>query len=110
MPLNGGDKYQVIVHINAGAGREAHDPPVYIENGPVLSPSVVKRLASDASLVTVVEDGKGNVLNVGRKTRTIPPSIRRALTIRDKGWFMKRATVLSGMILVGRSLSALKDT
>ena len=85
VPLNGGDKYQIIVHINAGTNSEAQDPPVYIENGPVLSPSVIKRLVSDASLVTVVEDGKGNVLNVGRKTRTIPPSIRRALTIRDKG-------------------------
>ena len=45
----------------------------------------MKRLVDDASLVTVLEDGKGNVLNVGRKTRTIPPAIRRALTTRDGG-------------------------
>jgi hypothetical protein len=33
----------------------------------------------------VLEDASGNVLNVGRKTRAIPPSIRRALHIRDSG-------------------------
>jgi hypothetical protein len=35
--------------------------------------------------VTVLEDTSGNVLNVGRKTRTIPPAIRRALGLRDQG-------------------------
>jgi hypothetical protein len=33
----------------------------------------------------VLEDGSGKVLNVGRKTRTVPPAIRRALTLRDQG-------------------------
>jgi hypothetical protein len=83
--LSGGDKYQVIVHITASSTQDHHHPDAWIENGPVLSPATVKRLASDASLVTVLEDNKGNVLNVGRKTRTIPPSIRRALTLRDQG-------------------------
>lgn len=32
-----------------------------------------------------MEDSAGNVLNVGRKTRTIPPAIRRALKLRDRG-------------------------
>jgi hypothetical protein len=30
-------------------------------------------------------DTDGTVLNVGRKTRTVPPSIRRALEARDRG-------------------------
>jgi hypothetical protein len=85
VPLNSGDKYQVIVHVNVDASREITTPLSYLENGPVLSPATVKRLASDASLVTVLKDKDGNVLNVGRKTRTIPPSIRRALSIRDQG-------------------------
>ena len=74
-----------MVHINTDASQELPDPHTWLENGPVLSPAVVKRLASEASLVTVLEDGKGNVLNVGRKTRTVPPSIRRALLLRDQG-------------------------
>jgi hypothetical protein len=85
VPLSGGDKTHVIVHINADSNTDAHHPAAWIENGPVLSPATVKRLASDASLVTVLEDKDGKVLNVGRKTRTIPPSIRRALILRDQG-------------------------
>jgi hypothetical protein len=50
-----------------------------------LPASVLKRLCCDASLITVVNDGDGNVLNVGRKTRAIPPAIRRALKRRDHG-------------------------
>ena len=42
-----------------------------------------RRLACDASLVHMRHDADDNVLDVGRKTRTIPPSIRRALAARD---------------------------
>ena len=42
-----------------------------------------QRLACDASLVQMRHDADGAVLDVGRKTRTIPPSIRRALAARD---------------------------
>ena len=44
-----------------------------------------RRLACDASLVAIVEDEKGEPLNVGRKTRSIPPALQRALNARDKG-------------------------
>ena len=33
----------------------------------------------------IIENAKGEPLDVGRKTRTIPPAIRRALNSRDKG-------------------------
>ena len=36
-------------------------------------------------LISIVEGERGEPLNVGRKTRTIPPAIRRALSCRDKG-------------------------
>ncbi len=44
-----------------------------------------QRLACDASLVHMRHDADGEILDVGRKTRTIPPSIRRALAARDTG-------------------------
>jgi hypothetical protein len=56
-----------------------------LDAGPVLAPATIRRLASEAYIVTVLEDGEGNVLNVGRKTRTVPPAIRRALLLRDRG-------------------------
>ena len=37
-----------------------------------------------ASLL-IVEDQRGEPLDVGRKTRAIPPAMRRALAVRDKG-------------------------
>ena len=33
----------------------------------------------DAGLVTIIENKNGNPLNVGRKTRAIPPATGRAL-------------------------------
>jgi hypothetical protein len=36
-------------------------------------------------LLHIHEDKEGNPLNIGRKTRTIPPAIRRALKRRDGG-------------------------
>ena len=44
----------------------------------------MRRLACDGGLVAVVEDPKGDPLSVGRKTRAIPPSTRRALVSRDR--------------------------
>jgi hypothetical protein len=94
------DKYQVVVHIEAN---RTIDVSCAEENVSAETPeqrhctlesdachfpldaTTARRLACDATLVTVLEDSDGKVLNVGRKTRAIPPAIRRALTLRDQG-------------------------
>jgi hypothetical protein len=48
-------------------------------DGQWLALDAAKRLASDASLV-VSEDEKGNVLDIGRRSRVIPPAMSRALS------------------------------
>lgn len=53
-------------------------------DGVWITPENAKRLSCDASLLTVLQDKDGNVLNIGRKTRTVPPHISRALDIRDE--------------------------
>lgn len=50
-----------------------------------LSPQTARRLACDASQVTVLKGEDGTPLNIGRRTRTVPPAIRRALVLRDGG-------------------------
>jgi HNH endonuclease len=50
-----------------------------------LRAETARRLACDSSVVRILENEKGEPLDVGRKTRTIPPAIRRALTSRDRG-------------------------
>ncbi|MCC5886006.1 MAG: DUF222 domain-containing protein [Gammaproteobacteria bacterium] len=51
----------------------------------MLATETVRRIGCDAALVRVIESGDGEPLDVGRKTRVIPPAIRRALKRRDGG-------------------------
>jgi hypothetical protein len=81
----GGERYQVVVHVDSAA--LAGDDPAgccELEDGPALPPETGRRLACDASLVTIMERN-GRPLDVGRKRRSIPPSLRRALNSRDHG-------------------------
>ena len=57
----------------------------HLEDGTGVSAETCRRLACDAGLVPVIEDGAGTTLDVGRRTRSIPSPIRRALRARDEG-------------------------
>jgi hypothetical protein len=86
-----GERYVVNIHTDMetlranGTGAEAE-----LENGPNVSAETSRRLCCDAGVVHWLgqkspDNGGIKPLSVGRKTRTIPPSIRRALQRRDKG-------------------------
>jgi len=84
------EHYQVVIHVDAESLAAATAPDSSeaagrseIEGGPGLPLETIKRLGCDASLVGVIEDSAGRPLSVGRRTRTIPPAIRRALRSRD---------------------------
>jgi hypothetical protein len=79
------DHYQVVVHVDADTLREHTAGRCEIEQGPSLPAETARRLACDASVLRVLENQYGEPLDVGRKTRTIPPAIRRALNNRDGG-------------------------
>jgi hypothetical protein len=90
--LAGGDKVQLMVHIDANSivngetlNSEGDKTHCYLDGGPFLCPDTAHRLACDAGIMTVLEDSDGNVLNVGRKSRTVPTRLRRALELRDQG-------------------------
>lgn len=53
--------------------------------GAVLGRRPARRLACDASITRVVIDPDSQPLDVGRRTRVIPPAIRTALVVRDRG-------------------------
>lgn len=87
--LTGAERCQVVLHVDINTLREqrsgvccAHGK-AHFEDKPWLSPRTARRLGCDASLVTVLEDGGGQVLNVGRRSRIVPAHIRRALLERD---------------------------
>ena len=87
--LNGGERHEIVLHVSAETlsrdGSDASGTHCELEDGPAVAAETARRLACDASLVAIVEDAQGEPLDVGRKTRTIPPAIRRALAARDGG-------------------------
>ena len=85
-------RFQVVLHVDAQAlgdpetlkdGSGAYESE--LEDGVRVSAETSRRLACDASRVVMTHGTDGTVLDVGRKTRTVPPAIRRALDRRDKG-------------------------
>jgi hypothetical protein len=52
--------------------------------GPI-DPEDVRKLLCDCSVSRVVTGPRGEVLDVGRSRRTVPPPMRRALVVRDDG-------------------------
>jgi Domain of unknown function (DUF222)/HNH endonuclease len=82
---SGGDRYQVVVHVDTDSLRgRARGDRCELESEVPLAAETVRRLACDAAIVPLVEHG-GEALDVGRKRRTIPPAMRRALAARDRG-------------------------
>ena len=49
-----------------------------------VAPETARRMACDAGVVVMRHAADGAILDVGRKTRTIPPALRRALQTRDQ--------------------------
>jgi hypothetical protein len=83
--LSSGERYQAVVHVDAEVLREGCTGRCEHEDGPALAVETARRLSCDASVVSIVEGEDGEPLNVGRKTRSIPPAMRRALQSRDQG-------------------------
>ena len=116
-----GDRYQVVVHVDAGAlaaerdvpagtsrdaeseaescegaqcvpagtpaftSGAAHSQTVLDEAGGIhVAAETARRLACDAALVEMQHGPAGEILDVGRRTRTISPALRRALAARDR--------------------------
>ncbi len=97
IPVSGSraERYQVVLHVEEATLKQEGEPGLSeLEDGTRVSAETARRLACDASRVEVgrvevsrggVGSAHGSVLDVGRKTRTIPPALRRALDARDRG-------------------------
>ena len=109
------ERYQVVLHVESKtlaatetmaaqgspAGTESEPGRSDLEDGTRVSAETSRRLSCDAGLVRVSHAPGGgisqtqgdrvshapggSILNVGRRTRTVPPSLRRALEARDRG-------------------------
>src|SRR6266542_935754 len=81
-----GERYQVVVHVDAPVLADPEQPgQCVLEDGARVSSETSRRLACDASRVVMRHDEEGRVVEIGARTRTIPPALRRALHHRDRG-------------------------
>ncbi|HSN72278.1 MAG TPA: HNH endonuclease signature motif containing protein, partial [Steroidobacteraceae bacterium] len=85
------DRYQVVLHVTAEtldsvqtASRDGA-AACHLDDGPQVTAATARRIACDASIVRLHEDEGGEPLSIGRKSRTVPAAIRRALRARDDG-------------------------
>jgi len=94
-------RYQVMIHVDEGGLREGGSEEAgsaevgseeggpagrcELEDGTRVAAATSRRLACDCGVVRVEHGAEDNILNVGRRTRSIPPAIRRALEVRDRG-------------------------
>jgi hypothetical protein len=70
---------EVVLHVDADT-LEGHT-----EAGDGIPAETCRRILCDAGIVPLAEDGSGKTIDVGRKSRTIPTALRRALHARDAG-------------------------
>ncbi len=113
VPISGtrAERYEVVLHVDHETLAEVGEPDrSELEDGTRVSAETSRRLSCDASVVHMsrAPDGRepdnrapngwepgyraldgraanGRPLNVGRRTRTISPALRRALEARDRG-------------------------
>jgi hypothetical protein len=98
------DRYQVVVHVVGAAsehvveelvgaphGCDRGHVSIPLEGSPLLQDGIdvtaetSRRIACDCSVVGIKEDENGEPLSIGRRSRSIPPPMRRALGTRDGG-------------------------
>jgi len=112
-PISGSraERYQVVLHVDAATLQSEEEPGrSELEDGTRVSAETSRRVACDSGLVRIahapggsvidgsVPDGsgpegsppegpgpRGSVLDIGRKSRIVPPALRRALESRDGG-------------------------
>ena len=79
----GGERFQVMVHLDQEVLGPDGAWAGTLEDGSRVSAETLRRVACDCGLLAI--GGNGEALNIGRRARSIPPAIRRALMLRYRG-------------------------
>ncbi|MCC7384539.1 MAG: DUF222 domain-containing protein [Deltaproteobacteria bacterium] len=83
-PRAGGTPCEVRLHVTKEELEEKLEG-AFLDNADTtgVSAETSRRLSCDAAVVRVTDDADGRVLDIGRRTRTVPAALRRALEVRD---------------------------
>ena len=84
LPAAGGEKPHLAITFDYDSLRARLGVGALDTGGP-LSASTIRRLACDAMIIPAVLDTAGVPLDLGRRVRVVPPSLRRAVILRDRG-------------------------
>jgi hypothetical protein len=82
-PTVAGERPHLTVTVDADALRAGSGEAELDHTGPV-GAALARRLGCDASVMRVVMAGRSEPLDVGRRTHVVPPSMRRAVVVRDR--------------------------
>ncbi len=64
---------------------DSAEASAYIDGGAAIPRATLERLCCDAGVVQLIEGEHGEPLSIGRRSRIVPPAIRRAMNARDQG-------------------------
>ncbi|MBI2206818.1 MAG: DUF222 domain-containing protein [Candidatus Rokubacteria bacterium] len=95
-----GERYQVVVHVDVAVLADPDQAgQSVLQDGARVPAETSERLACDATRVMMRHDEEGRVVEVGARTRTIPPALRRALLHRDRGCRFRGADYGSARVI-----------
>ncbi len=77
------EAYQAVVHVDLASLQHDAGERCELQDGPAIASETARRICCDATIVAIVERD-GEILDVGRRTRTVAPRMRRALEARDR--------------------------
>jgi len=90
MHRSGGDRYLLHIHTDVGTlksdgPKDSNSAESELDGHGCVSAETSRRMACDSAVVNWHETPDSEALNIGRKSRSIPPATRRALQRRDGG-------------------------
>lgn len=84
LPNEGGERPTLLVTVSLAALRQLRRPALLGEST-LIDARIARRLACDSTVIPAVLGARSEPLDVGRRTRTVPAAMRRALVLRDRG-------------------------
>ncbi len=84
-PLVSGERPHVVVTMDLESLEGRLGRRCELEDTGPMTSETARRWACDANVTRVITDGSSQPLDVGRKTKVVPPALRRAVAVRDGG-------------------------
>lgn len=87
LPAEGGERPTLVVTVSLDNLRDQTEraAPALLGGSTLIDASLARRLACDSAVIPAVLGSRSEPLDIGRKTRVVPISLRRALVLRDGG-------------------------